>query len=201
MSGDLGALTRDWLERRPYGGFSVMMVDPPWQFENYGDPSEKSPDAHYVCEAIDWVRALPIGAMAGNNCLLWLWATGANMPQALTCLEPWGFRYSTMGWWSKKTVNGKQAFGTGHVLRCAGEPFIIGIRGKVKTTRSTRNTIEGPVREHSRKPEEAYREIERLVPADREDEGFITPIRADVFSRQARPGWQAFGNEIDKFAA
>ena len=66
------------------------------------------------------------------------------------------FEFKTAGQWSKKTKHNKQAFGTGYILRCAGEPFLIGTRGKIKTTRSTRSVIEGPIREHSRKPDEVF---------------------------------------------
>ncbi|MBP0484654.1 MT-A70 family methyltransferase [Sagittula salina] len=201
MTRDLGEIAKAWLQDRPYGGFNLMMVDPPWKFENYGEPGKKSPEAHYTCEDIEWVRGLPVGDLAGPNCLLLLWATGPMVPQQLTCLNAWGFQYCTMAWWSKKTVHGKQSFGQGHVLRNAGEPILVGKRGRVKTTRSTRNTWEGLARGHSRKPEEAYAAAHALMPEGREGEGFMTPIRADVFARQRRPGWTAFGNEIDKFAA
>ena len=74
----------------------------------------------------------------------------------------------------------KLAFGTGYRLRCAGEPFLIATRGKPKTSRRVRNVIEGPRRQHSRKPEEAFAAAEAMMPDAR---------RIEVFSRQPRPGW------------
>jgi N6-adenosine-specific RNA methylase IME4 len=50
--------------------------------------------------------------------------------------------------------------------------------------------IEGPIREHSRKPDEAYAEAEKMVP---------NVARADLFSRRTRPGWDAWGDEVGKF--
>ena len=50
--------------------------------------------------------------------------------------------------------------------------------------------IEGVVREHSRKPEEAYAVAEVYVPNAR---------RLDLFSRQTRDGWDNWGNEATKF--
>ena len=44
--------------------------------------------------------------------------------------------------------------------------------------------------EHSRKPDELYSEIERL---------FEGP-RCELFARQRRPGWDAWGLEIGKFS-
>jgi N6-adenosine-specific RNA methylase IME4 len=87
--------------------------------------------------------------------------------------------------------HGKLAFGTGYVLRCAGEPFLIGTRGKPKTTRAVRSIVEGPIREHSRKPDEAFAAAEKMMPDAR---------RIELFSRQQRPGWTVWGNEIERFA-
>jgi len=50
--------------------------------------------------------------------------------------------------------------------------------------------IEGPRREHSRKPDEAFAAAEALMPSVR---------RVELFSRQHRPGWDAWGNEAGKF--
>jgi N6-adenosine-specific RNA methylase IME4 len=49
--------------------------------------------------------------------------------------------------------------------------------------------VVAPVREHSRKPEELYTEIERL---------FEGP-RCELFARERRPGWDAWGLEAGKF--
>jgi N6-adenosine-specific RNA methylase IME4 len=53
--------------------------------------------------------------------------------------------------------------------------------------------IMAPVREHSRKPDEAYVAAEALLP------GALR--RADLFSREARAGWTAWGHEAGKFDA
>jgi N6-adenosine-specific RNA methylase IME4 len=103
-----------------------------------------------------------------------------------------GLTFARTGVWLRVSDHKprKQAFGTGYVLRCAGEPFLIGTIGNPRTARNVRSVIEGPIREHSRKPEEAYAEAEKLMPRAR---------RADLFSRQTRPGWTSWGNEAGKF--
>ena len=134
---------------------------------------------------------MPVSHLASRDCVLWLWATNPMLPDAFELMKRWGFRFKTAGHWSKKTANGKQAFGTGYILRCAGEPFLIGTIGEPKTTRSVRSVIEGPVREHSRKPDEAFAAAEALMPGAR---------RIELFSRQEREGWDVFGDETEKFA-
>ena len=176
---------------RPFGGFDLIMADPPWRYEMRSEKGEtRCPQAKYACMTIDEIAALPVVALAAPNCLLWLWGLNTMLPQALKVIEAWGFDYKTSGHWVKMTVNGKLNMGMGYILRGAGEPFLIGTRGAPKTTSSTRSVIMGLIREHSRKPEEAFAEAEKLMPAAR---------RIEVFSRQRRAGWSNWGHESEKF--
>jgi len=176
-----------------FGKFDLIMADPPWSFNNWSKAGElKNAKSHYPCADLNWIKNIRVADVSSEHCLLWLWATNPMLPEAIETLKAWGFTYKTAGHWSKKTVNGKQAFGTGYILRCAGEPFLIGTRGKPKTTRSVRSVIEGLVREHSRKPDEAFVAAEALMPNAR---------RLELFSRQQRPGWVVWGNETERFNA
>lgn len=174
--------------------YQFIMADPPWLFKNYSEKGEeKNATARYDCMSIDEIRALPVGHLAGEDCVLWLWATNPMLPEALSTLAAWGFTFKTAGHWSKKTKHGKQAFGTGYILRCAGEPFLIGTMGDPKFASNVRSVVEGPIREHSQKPDEAYAAAERLCPR--------VLRRADLFARQVRHGWDGFGDELHKFGA
>ncbi|WP_298938122.1 MT-A70 family methyltransferase [uncultured Ruegeria sp.] len=207
---------RQFLDMRPHGGFNMIMADPPWRFDLRSEAGEeKAPQAHYSCEDTDAICALPVDTIAAADCLLWLWATNPMLPDALRVVEAWGFEYKTAGTWVKRTTRGKEAFGTGYVLRSSNEPFLIATRGAPRTTKSTRSTvatfddgfhsefgggpwptgtitIEAKVREHSRKPDEAFEAAENLMPDAR---------RIELFSRQLRPGWAVWGNEVGKFDA
>lgn len=171
--------------------FDMIMADPPWRFEVRSEKGEgKSAQAHYRTMPLAEINALPVLDLAAPNCTLWLWCTAPMLPQQLTTIAAWGFAYCTEGVWVKMTTHGKVAFGTGYGLRGAHEPFIIAKRGEPKLTRSTRSVIHGRAREHSRKPEEAYFEAERLMPKAN---------RLDLFSRTERAGWTSFGDETGKF--
>ncbi len=175
----------------PRFAYDLIMADPPWAFENWSAKGEaKNAKAHYGCMGVAEIAALPVGHIASRDCLLWLWATNPMLPVALEVLSAWGFRFATAGHWVKRGASGKLAFGPGYHLRCAGEPFLIGVIGAPKTTNGVRSVIEAPRREHSRKPDEAFAAAEALIPDAR---------RIEVFGRQVRPGWDVFGNEIDKF--
>lgn len=177
----------------PMFRYGLIMADPPWAYENWSAKGEgKNAAQQYDCMDLDAIKGMRVGDHASKDCVLWLWATNPLLPQAFEVMAAWGFKFKTAGHWSKKTVKGNQAFGTGYILRCAGEPFLIGTMGDPVCARNVRSVIEGPVREHSRKPEEAYEAAERLVP---------NVDRLDFFSRQERPNWDCFGNETEKFEA
>jgi N6-adenosine-specific RNA methylase IME4 len=174
-------------------GYDMIVADPPWSFELYSEKGEKkSAQAQYDCMSLDDIKRLPVSHLAAPDCCLFMWATWPMLPQCLEVLKAWGFRYVTGGHWHKLTASGKQAFGTGYRVRCASEPWFIGLTGNPTTSRSLRNAIEGVVREHSRKPEEAYTWAEQYIPNAR---------RVELFSRQERPGWEVWGNESQKFNA
>ena len=186
-------MIKDWCDLRPFGGFDLIMADPPWAFATRSDEGQtpKGAGGQYRTMMLDDIKAMPVGdILAADNCLCFLWATNPMLPQAIDVLDAWGFAFKTAGHWVKRTINGKLAFGTGYILRCAGEPFLIGTRGSPKTTRSVRSVIEGPIREHSRKPDEAFREAERLMPDAK---------RIEIFARQSRPGWATWGDQSTKF--
>ncbi|MCJ2129203.1 MT-A70 family methyltransferase [Methylobacterium sp. E-045] len=178
----------------PPFGFDMLMVDPPWSFALRSDKGEaKSAQAQYDCMTLDAIKALPVAELARGDAFLWLWATNPMLPQALAVMAAWGFTFTTSGTWVKTTSGGKIAFGTGYVLRCASEPFLIGKFGHPRAGRSVRSVIMAPIREHSRKPDEAYDAAEALMPS--------AIRRADLFSRESRPGWTAWGNEAGHFDA
>ena len=176
---------------RPSEGYSLIMADPTWHFKTRSKKGDaKSPQAKYRTMTLDEIKAMPVADLAAKDCHLWLWCTNPNIPEALEVMAAWGFTFSTAGHWPKITKNGKLAFGTGYVFRGAGEPYLIGKRGKPKNTRGTRSVIFGQVREHSRKPDEVYAEAERWMP---------NATRMDLFSRQRREGWHCWGDQADLF--
>lgn len=177
--------------------YDFIMIDPPWHFELRSDAGEeKSPQAQYPTMSLEAIAALPVADLARETCLLWLWCTAPGLRTQLPMLDAWGFTFVTSGVWLKTTAKGKHAFGTGYFLRSAHEPFVLASRGEppMPRPRNVRSVVPGLVREHSRKPDSAYAAAERLT------SGFAGPVRrADLFSRETRPGWESWGNEAGKF--
>lgn len=172
--------------------YGLIMADPPWRFHNWSQAGEeKNAVSKYECMTLEDIKALPVHMLAAPDCLLWLWCTNPMLDVGFDVLKAWGFQFKTAGHWVKRTTSGKLHFGTGYILRSAGEPFLIGTIGKPACARNVRSVVDAQVREHSRKPDEAFAAAESLVP---------NVHRCELFSRQARPGWDVWGNQADMFA-
>lgn len=196
--------------RIPTGQYGVIYADPAWQYEMYSDKGlAKSPQAHYDCMSLDELKAMrdDVVFATAPDAVCVMWACFPMLREALGLMEHWGFTYITGGPWNKLTATGKRAFGTGYVLRGSSELFLIGRHGhpqiKNKVTRNCLFTGDLPTnlndigillscarREHSRKPDEMILLIENL---------FQGPY-LELFSRQRRLGWDAWGNETTKFS-
>ena len=204
----------DW----PFGdmrqfGYKFIMADNPWTFQLYSDKGDaKSAQAQYDCMTLDDIKNLPVGLLADKDCILFLWTTwplllgnvkypvdgisrenknlGAAYSPAGDVVRAWGFNYVTGGVWHKQTINEKDRVGTGYRIRSVCEPFLIATNGNPENSKSSRNLIRGLAREHSRKPESAYKWAEDYMP---------DVPRADLFSREKRPGWDNWGREANLF--
>lgn len=148
--------------------------------------------SHYACMSTADIAKLPVNQLAAKDCALLMWATAPMLPDAIDLMRAWGFTFKSAGAWAKQSSTGqKWAFGTGYCFRSAAEFFLLGTIGKPKIkSRSVRNLIVAPVREHSRKPVDQYEMAEQL---------FDGP-HVELFSRTGRPGWQSWGNEAGKFS-
>jgi N6-adenosine-specific RNA methylase IME4 len=119
-----------------------------------------------------------------------MWATNPTLPQALEVITAWGFTYKTVAFtWAKTTKDGSGfPIGCGFWTRANPEMCLLGTRGHPKRlSASVRQLIVSPRREHSRKPDEIYDQIEELVAGP----------YLELFARSQRPGWDAWGNEVE----
>lgn len=177
------------LKQQHYG---LILCDHPWRFLNRSTAGEgKNPVAHYECMTLDAIKALPVQLLAADNCALVMWAVAPLLPEAIEVMTGYGFTFKTAGAWAKQSSTGeKLAFGTGYIFRSAAEFYLVGTRGEPRVrSRSIRNLILAPVREHSRKPDQMHADLEKL---------FAGP-RCELFARQRRPGWDSWGNQTDRF--
>jgi N6-adenosine-specific RNA methylase IME4 len=171
--------------------YDLLVVDPPWDFENYSDKgTKKGADPHYRVMSLSDIQALPVSQLARGDCLLLLWATGAMLPKCIETAQAWGFTYKTELIWRKLWPSGKPRMGTGYRARSFHEPLILATMGSPKH-KPFPSLFDGVSRQHSRKPDEFFEIIERCC------SGLVN--RAELFSREERPGWDVWGDQSGKF--
>lgn len=175
--------------------YRTILVDPPWRFIKYSevDPS-RSAEAHYPVMSFTDILALPVAYHAADDCVLLLWTTDPMLEQAFAVIRAWQFTFKTVGfYWAKPNRKSPGWFaGMGYWTRANPEQCLLATRGQPKRKhKDVAKLIVAPRREHSRKPDEAITRIERLL-----DGPYL-----ELFARTARPGWDGYGDQLDKFSA
>jgi len=170
--------------------YKIIYADPPWKYNQfqgqgkaYGDVS-----AHYPSMGNEELKTLPIHRLCSDDCVLFLWATYPNLPQAIELMNVWGFNYKTVAFTWVKTRGGKYYSGLGFYTNSNCEICLLGTKGKFKrVNKNVKQLIISPLREHSRKPDEIRNRIVQLC-------GNLP--RIELFARQRFEGWDAWGNEV-----
>lgn len=173
--------------------YGLIYGDPPWRFEPWSRETgmDRAADNHYPTIALPSLL-FPKGSLipiAANDCVLFLWATVPMLPQALGLMGDWGFQYRSHIIWEKDRI------GTGYWFRNKHELLLVGTHGNVPAPAPGTqwpSLIEAPVGAHSAKPECFLEMIEAYFPS--------LP-KIELFRRGVpRPGWDAWGNELDEAA-
>ncbi len=171
----------------PEGQFSLILADPPWQYE-YSLDSADDIENHYPTMDLQAICDLPVISLSAENSVLFLWTTSPKLPEGLRVIQDWGFRYRSSLIWSKSGL------GMGYYARINHEFLLIGIRGEpgvpLPENRPV-SIIEAPKGRHSEKPEVFRETIESMYP---------TAKRIELFCRNPRPGWAVWGNEVENGA-
>jgi N6-adenosine-specific RNA methylase IME4 len=177
----------------PARSYDLIVVDPPWPFKTWSQAGQrKSASMHYRVMTLADIMMLPVRQLLKDDGVVLLWATGAMLDQAVAVMQAWGITFKTEIAWRKVTRNGKVRMGCGFWARTMHEPVLVGTVGKPrKFVPVLPSCFDGIAREHSRKPDEFYQMIAVRTPGLR---------RADLFARERREGWDAWGDELEKFS-
>lgn len=170
--------------------YRVIYADPPWQFKDSASAGKRGAAHKYPVMSLQDICRLPVETLADHDCLLAMWWVPAMPEEALAVVEAWGFKVKTMkGFtWHKLTKRGHDHFGMGSYTRANTEDCLFAIRGRrFRADAGIPQLIHAQVREHSQKPWEARRRLERLCGEVR---------RVELFARERFDGWDAFGNQI-----
>ena len=54
--------------------YSIIYADPPWRYKVYSKKGlGRSAESHYPTMELEDIRALPVGTLAADDCVLFLW--------------------------------------------------------------------------------------------------------------------------------
>jgi len=166
----------------PSGGpYGLVLADPPWQYEHQKTGNREVENQYPTATLADICSHKPDIAA---DAVLFLWATAPKLLEALQAMEAWGFSYRTHAIWDKEQI------GMGYWFRGQHELLLVGIHGRPAATPEC-SRVSSIFRErrtgHSVKPECVYAWIEEAFPA---------AGKLEMYSRKARKGWDAWGNEV-----
>lgn len=182
--------------------YDIILADPPWSYDSAGVNGAAA--KQYSTMSDKDIAELPVRDISNPGAFCLMWTTGPKLPQAFDVMKAWGFAYKTVFFVWLKTNKGAPMDpirnGLGNYTRSACEYVLIGKRtdGKLKLrdakiSSSVGQMIIEPRREHSRKPDVTF---------DKINEFFAPELsRVELFARESRAGFEAWGNEVGKFDA
>jgi N6-adenosine-specific RNA methylase IME4 len=161
----------------------IICADPPWRYEHPPMAGNRVVENHYPTMTLEDICTLKVSELATPDAILFLWTTSPLLEQSFVVIRSWGFEYRTSAVWIKPSI------GMGYFVRQQHELLLIARRGNPPMPAPDArppSVIEAPRGEHSEKPIEAYELIERMYPE--------LP-KIELFARNARAGWAAWGNQ------
>jgi N6-adenosine-specific RNA methylase IME4 len=191
----------------PSGQYACVLADPAWPFRTFSGEAmtpHRSAEDHYPTMPLADMMALPVESVCARDAALFMWIVDSHFDAALDLGRAWGFAFKTIAfiWLKEKLIAAGQIdiftgdvaephISMGYWTRKQAEICLLFTRGSPpRLDKGVRQVIVAPRREHSRKPDEQYSRIERLVGGP----------RLEMFARTQRPGWAVWGNQTDKFA-
>jgi len=170
----------------------IIYADPPWTYRDKCHAGKRGAGYKYRLMTIDELIGLRpfIDSIAAPDCLLAMWWVPPQPLEALQLVSAWGFTLKTMkGFtWHKLTKTGRDHFGMGNYTRANTEDCLFAVRGKPKRiSAAVPQLIHAPLREHSRKPDEARDRLVQMM-------GSVP--RIELFARQKHSGWRVWGDEV-----
>lgn len=185
--------------------YSVIYADPPWQTKSgrplagykivdgkqiFNSVDNRSRELAYPTMTVAEIAALNVKELAADNAHLYMWVTNQYLLKAEAIINAWGFKYSTALVWVKKPMGG----GLGGAFRITTEFLLFATRGKLKAKKNVVGTWFEQKRQyvngypcHSKKPDYFHDLIESVSPGN----------YLELFARQRRNGWAAWGNEVE----
>jgi N6-adenosine-specific RNA methylase IME4 len=186
----------------PNKKFEVIYADPPW---DYGGKSQfdktlnkkENPEYKkkiflstssfkYPTMKLRELINIPVQTIADNNCILFMWSTNPQLEQSIQLGKSWGFEYKTVAFvWNKMKHN------PGQYTMSYCELCLLFKKGKIpkRNARNIKQLVNIPRKEHSKKPNEIRKYINKIFPSQN---------KIELFARSKNDGWESWGLDILK---
>lgn len=186
--------------------FKIIYADPAWDqkagrsLDSYkkvdgkqvwNSNSTQTNDLPYSTMTLTEIANLPVKQIVDRDAFLFLWVTNKYLLAVNEVIENWGFKYVATITWKKRKMGG----GLGGVVRVTSEFLLFCRRGNLKATGIIPESVIEAKRPyvngapcHSKKPECFVELIESISPEGN---------RIELFARERRSGWDAWGNEVE----
>lgn len=175
----------------------VFVIDPPWP-HTAGGTKKARPCAHdkewaYPVMEIPEIFSLlseKVLCRASENHTVFMWCIERALLDMEAAMAELGYRRHVRMVWDKGT-----GLSPAFTVQYSHEYLVWYYKGKFQPVNpnyrgSFKSCFRSPVRQHSRKPDFAYMMLDAM---------FLGKTKMDVFAREKRNGWLAWGNEINKF--
>ena len=172
--------------------YRTIVADPPWDI-NYngrvGVGRPGTPGLPYSTMGLDEICAMPVGALADADAVLWLWITAPlnRAGAGLRVAQAWGFRVTGEFVWDKPGL------GVGRIPRTCHEILLVAKRGDARLNGplNIRSVQQWPTGGHSVKPQAFFDLVEQVSPGP----------YVELFARAPRLGWDHWGHGYESGAA
>lgn len=171
--------------------YQIIYADPPWSYKDKALAGKRGAVCKYPVMSLEDIKNLPVGGVASENCVLFLWVTMPKLNEVFEVIKAWGFEYKTVAftWVKRNKISNNWFWGMGRWTRANAELCLIATKGKPKRISATVHSIvDTPVQQHSQKPNEVRKRIVNLM-------GDLP--RIELFAREKTPGWDVWGNEVE----
>lgn len=169
--------------------YDVILADPPWDYAR--KTGQAVAIKQYATMSLDAIKKIPVGEIAAENAVLFLWVTAPLLREQFEVFDAWQFQYKTIGfsWFKTNPSNGAPFFGVGYYTKSNCELCLFGTHGEIEkpATDEISQVIVHPRAEHSKKPQPVRDRIKALYPNAR---------RIELFAREADDGWDCAGNGV-----
>jgi hypothetical protein len=176
--------------------YDVLLLDPPWSYHGQQDKWGAAAKFYDTMTDED-LRNMDIASLLNKRAVVFMWATAPRLDFAIRLLDAWGLTYRGVAFtWVKTKKDQQTPIGAQGVRPSVVKPtaeFVL-VASNVSKGRplpiadeSVAHIVLASKQEHSRKPDEIHRRIERLYP---------DATKLEMFARRPMEGWDVWGEEV-----